>query len=86
MLSTDYSYQMELCHHLIFLGSLPEDKTMASGKRVVGDVHYASAYQKAGFITPVPGGVGPMTVAMLMQVNHFLFMTHHFLISLSFLI
>ncbi|XP_029705457.1 C-1-tetrahydrofolate synthase, cytoplasmic-like isoform X2 [Takifugu rubripes] len=43
------------------------DKTMASGKRVVGDVHYASAYQKAGFITPVPGGVGPMTVAMLMQ-------------------
>lgn len=54
---------------------------MASGKRVVGDVHYASAYQKAGFITPVPGGVGPMTVAMLMQVNRFLFMNlRHFLI------
>lgn len=46
-----------------------KDETAASGKRVVGDVHYASAYQKAGFITPVPGGVGPMTVAMLMQVN-----------------
>uniref|UniRef100_A0A8C2XCZ9 Tetrahydrofolate dehydrogenase/cyclohydrolase NAD(P)-binding domain-containing protein n=1 Tax=Cyclopterus lumpus TaxID=8103 RepID=A0A8C2XCZ9_CYCLU len=41
--------------------------TKASGKRVVGDVHYASANQRAGFITPVPGGVGPMTVAMLMQ-------------------
>lgn len=45
------------------------DETKASGKRVVGDVHYASAYQRAGFITPVPGGVGPMTVAMLMEVN-----------------
>ncbi|MEQ2163211.1 hypothetical protein GOODEAATRI_027884, partial [Goodea atripinnis] len=44
-------------------------ETKASGKRVVGDVHYASANQRAGFITPVPGGVGPMTVAMLMEVN-----------------
>nr|XP_043871327.1 C-1-tetrahydrofolate synthase, cytoplasmic-like [Solea senegalensis] len=43
------------------------DETKASGKRVVGDVHFASANQRAGFITPVPGGVGPMTVAMLMQ-------------------
>ncbi|XP_013879365.1 C-1-tetrahydrofolate synthase, cytoplasmic isoform X1 [Austrofundulus limnaeus] len=43
------------------------DETRASGKRVVGDVHYASANQRAGFITPVPGGVGPMTVAMLME-------------------
>ncbi|XP_074541501.1 C-1-tetrahydrofolate synthase, cytoplasmic-like [Halichoeres trimaculatus] len=43
------------------------DATKASGKRVVGDVHYASASQRAGFITPVPGGVGPMTVAMLME-------------------
>uniref|UniRef100_A0A8C2ZSD9 C-1-tetrahydrofolate synthase, cytoplasmic n=1 Tax=Cyclopterus lumpus TaxID=8103 RepID=A0A8C2ZSD9_CYCLU len=42
------------------------DETKASGKRVVGDVHYASAKELAGFITPVPGGVGPMTVAMLM--------------------
>uniref|UniRef100_A0A3Q3XDG7 C-1-tetrahydrofolate synthase, cytoplasmic n=1 Tax=Mola mola TaxID=94237 RepID=A0A3Q3XDG7_MOLML len=45
------------------------DETKASGKRVVGDVHYASANQRAGFITPVPGGVGPMTVAMLMEVG-----------------
>ncbi|CAK6982447.1 C-1-tetrahydrofolate synthase%2C cytoplasmic [Scomber scombrus] len=43
------------------------DETKASGKRVVGDVHYASANQTAAYITPVPGGVGPMTVAMLME-------------------
>ncbi|MGV6987717.1 bifunctional methylenetetrahydrofolate dehydrogenase/methenyltetrahydrofolate cyclohydrolase FolD [Testudinibacter sp. P80/BLE/0925] len=34
---------------------------------LVGDVDFASAAEKAGFITPVPGGVGPMTVAMLMS-------------------
>jgi methylenetetrahydrofolate dehydrogenase (NADP+)/methenyltetrahydrofolate cyclohydrolase len=34
--------------------------------RLVGDVEYASAAEKAGSITPVPGGVGPMTIAMLM--------------------
>ena len=33
--------------------------------RLAGDVDYESASRKAGFITPVPGGVGPMTVAML---------------------
>ncbi|XP_061563505.1 C-1-tetrahydrofolate synthase, cytoplasmic-like [Cololabis saira] len=43
------------------------DETKPSGKRVVGDVHFTSANQRAGFITPVPGGVGPMTVAMLME-------------------
>uniref|UniRef100_A0A8C2SZ94 C-1-tetrahydrofolate synthase, cytoplasmic n=1 Tax=Coturnix japonica TaxID=93934 RepID=A0A8C2SZ94_COTJA len=43
------------------------DSTKASGKRVVGDVAYATAKEKASYITPVPGGVGPMTVAMLMQ-------------------
>jgi methylenetetrahydrofolate dehydrogenase (NADP+)/methenyltetrahydrofolate cyclohydrolase len=38
------------------------------GKRVtVGDVHFESAVAKAGWITPVPGGVGPMTVAMLLK-------------------
>jgi methylenetetrahydrofolate dehydrogenase (NADP+)/methenyltetrahydrofolate cyclohydrolase len=35
--------------------------------RLVGDVEFAAACERAGFITPVPGGVGPMTVAMLMQ-------------------
>ena len=38
----------------------------ADGK-LKGDVEYSVASQKASFITPVPGGVGPMTVAMLMQ-------------------
>ena len=37
------------------------------GKRLVGDVEYAPAWERAAFITPVPGGVGPVTVAMLMQ-------------------
>ncbi|WP_415884903.1 bifunctional methylenetetrahydrofolate dehydrogenase/methenyltetrahydrofolate cyclohydrolase FolD [Neptuniibacter sp. QD37_6] len=35
--------------------------------RLVGDVSYEAAAEKAGFITPVPGGVGPMTVATLME-------------------
>jgi hypothetical protein len=34
--------------------------------RLVGDVHYASAAEVAGAITPVPGGVGPMTIACLL--------------------
>ncbi len=33
----------------------------------MGDVDYLSVKLVAGFVTPVPGGVGPMTVAMLMQ-------------------
>lgn len=37
------------------------------GGKLIGDVEYATAEPKASFITPVPGGVGPMTVAMLMQ-------------------
>jgi methylenetetrahydrofolate dehydrogenase (NADP+)/methenyltetrahydrofolate cyclohydrolase len=36
-------------------------------KKTVGDVDFESVKEKAGFITPVPGGVGPMTVAMLMR-------------------
>ena len=36
-------------------------------KRLVGDVEYASCSEKASAITPVPGGVGPMTIAMLMK-------------------
>jgi methylenetetrahydrofolate dehydrogenase (NADP+)/methenyltetrahydrofolate cyclohydrolase len=35
--------------------------------RLVGDVHFESAAEKASHITPVPGGVGPMTIAMLME-------------------
>ncbi|CAK5277688.1 unnamed protein product [Mycena citricolor] len=43
------------------------DATKKSGQRLVGDVDYASASEVASYITPVPGGVGPMTVAMLME-------------------
>ncbi|RHY20540.1 hypothetical protein DYB37_008116 [Aphanomyces astaci] len=44
-----------------------DDATKKAGYRLVGDVHYASAKEVAGAITPVPGGVGPMTIAMLMK-------------------
>jgi methylenetetrahydrofolate dehydrogenase (NADP+)/methenyltetrahydrofolate cyclohydrolase len=43
------------------------DPTRKSGHRLVGDVHFASVAPVAGKLTPVPGGVGPMTVAMLMK-------------------
>lgn len=43
------------------------DDTKKSGQRLVGDVDYESAAEVASKITPVPGGVGPMTVAMLLQ-------------------
>ena len=35
--------------------------------RLVGDVGFEAACERAAAVTPVPGGVGPMTVAMLMQ-------------------
>lgn len=44
-----------------------QDSTAKRGYRLVGDVKFAEAKQKASRITPVPGGVGPMTIAMLMQ-------------------
>ncbi|XP_049817355.1 C-1-tetrahydrofolate synthase, cytoplasmic isoform X2 [Aethina tumida] len=43
------------------------DPTKKSGQRLVGDVAYEEARKNASYITPVPGGVGPMTVAMLMK-------------------
>ncbi len=43
------------------------DATKKSGKRLVGDVDFDAVKEVAGAITPVPGGVGPMTIAMLMQ-------------------
>lgn len=42
-------------------------KNKNDGFKLVGDVHYESCAPKASFITPVPGGVGPMTIAMLLQ-------------------
>jgi 5,10-methylene-tetrahydrofolate dehydrogenase/methenyl tetrahydrofolate cyclohydrolase len=43
------------------------DPTKKSGRRLVGDVNFEEAKEVAGYITPVPGGVGPMTIAMLMR-------------------
>ncbi|MEP6780509.1 MAG: bifunctional 5,10-methylenetetrahydrofolate dehydrogenase/5,10-methenyltetrahydrofolate cyclohydrolase [Gemmatimonadaceae bacterium] len=43
------------------------DATKPKGSRLCGDVHFPSAVQIASKITPVPGGVGPMTIAMLLQ-------------------
>ncbi|MBI1723977.1 MAG: bifunctional methylenetetrahydrofolate dehydrogenase/methenyltetrahydrofolate cyclohydrolase FolD [Gemmatimonadetes bacterium] len=43
------------------------DPASQSGYRLVGDVKFSEASEVAGFITPVPGGVGPMTIAMLMR-------------------
>ncbi len=44
-----------------------EDSSAKKGYRLVGDVAYEAVKEKASLITPVPGGVGPMTIAMLMQ-------------------
>jgi methylenetetrahydrofolate dehydrogenase (NADP+) / methenyltetrahydrofolate cyclohydrolase len=44
-----------------------QDPTSRGGVRIVGDVDFARVRQVAGKITPNPGGVGPMTIAMLMQ-------------------
>ncbi len=44
-----------------------EDKSTEKGYKLVGDVDFEEVSRKASFITPVPGGVGPMTIAMLLQ-------------------
>jgi methylenetetrahydrofolate dehydrogenase (NADP+) / methenyltetrahydrofolate cyclohydrolase len=50
------------------INSVP-DATKKSGHRLVGDVNFNEAKEVAGWITPVPGGVGPMTIAMLMKAT-----------------
>ncbi len=44
-----------------------KDDTAPKGYRIVGDVKFDEVKEKAAFITPVPGGVGPMTIAMLLK-------------------
>ena len=44
-----------------------DDPATERGYRLVGDVAFAEVAKKAAAITPVPGGVGPMTIAMLMS-------------------
>jgi methylenetetrahydrofolate dehydrogenase (NADP+)/methenyltetrahydrofolate cyclohydrolase len=43
-----------------------DDPTNKRGYRIAGDVKFAEAKEVAGLITPVPGGVGPMTITMLL--------------------
>ncbi|HSH00647.1 MAG TPA: bifunctional methylenetetrahydrofolate dehydrogenase/methenyltetrahydrofolate cyclohydrolase FolD [candidate division Zixibacteria bacterium] len=44
-----------------------EDPLRKSGYRLVGDVDFDAVFEKVAYITPVPGGVGPMTIALLLQ-------------------
>jgi methylenetetrahydrofolate dehydrogenase (NADP+)/methenyltetrahydrofolate cyclohydrolase len=44
-----------------------EDKSSAKGYCLIGDVDFDEVSKKASYITPVPGGVGPMTIAMLLK-------------------
>ncbi|HDL00890.1 MAG TPA: bifunctional 5,10-methylene-tetrahydrofolate dehydrogenase/5,10-methylene-tetrahydrofolate cyclohydrolase [candidate division Zixibacteria bacterium] len=44
-----------------------DDGSVEKGYRLVGDVDYKGCFEKASYITPVPGGVGPMTISMLME-------------------
>lgn len=58
---------MQLSNYSLKVVLLILDPSKKSGHRLVGDVDYSGVRTVAGWITPVPGGVGPMTVAMLMQ-------------------
>jgi methylenetetrahydrofolate dehydrogenase (NADP+)/methenyltetrahydrofolate cyclohydrolase len=44
-----------------------DDESLPKGFKLVGDVNFAEVSEKASFITPVPGGVGPMTIASLLK-------------------
>jgi 5,10-methylene-tetrahydrofolate dehydrogenase/methenyl tetrahydrofolate cyclohydrolase len=56
-------------HHLLKPGAIVIDVGMNRGTdgKLSGDVDFEAAKERAAFITPVPGGVGPMTIAMLMH-------------------
>ena len=53
-----------------------EDSTTLKGYRLVGDVDFDEVSKKASYITPVPGGVGPMTIAMLLKNTYEGFMKY----------
>lgn len=53
-----------------------EDKTVSKGYRVVGDVDFDEVSKKSSYITPVPGGVGPMTIAMLLKNTYEAFLKY----------
>lgn len=49
------------------MGFILQDPHSPRGYKLVGDVCYEEAIKVASAVTPVPGGVGPMTIAMLLQ-------------------
>ena len=53
-----------------------EDSTKQKGYRLTGDVAFDEVAEKASYITPVPGGVGPMTIAMLLKNTYKAFMKY----------
>lgn len=53
-----------------------EDNTASKGYRLVGDVDFDEVSKKSSYITPVPGGVGPMTIAMLLNNTYEGFMKY----------
>lgn len=53
-----------------------EDNTASKGYRLVGDVDFDEVAKKSSYITPVPGGVGPMTIAMLLKNTYEGFMKY----------
>ncbi len=52
-----------------------EDRHSPKGYRIVGDVDFENVSPKSSYITPVPGGVGPMTIAMLLSNTYKSFLT-----------
>lgn len=56
-----------LAERMLGKGSKRHARFVEKGDALVGDVDYLSAREVAGLITPVPGGVGPLTIAMLLQ-------------------
>jgi 5,10-methylene-tetrahydrofolate dehydrogenase/methenyl tetrahydrofolate cyclohydrolase len=60
-----------MCHRrkaqLVAVWRMLQDPSKKRGYRLVGDVNFEEVSQKASLITPVPGGVGPMTIATLLQ-------------------
>ena len=52
------------------------DSSHPKGYMITGDVDYERVKEKASFITPVPGGVGPMTIAMLLQNTYLAYSRH----------
>ena len=49
----------------------------ADSKKICGDVDYDAVSKKCSYITPVPGGVGPMTIAMLLRNTYIATMASH---------